>query len=160
MSDTLYKTYFIDLDGTILKFQDQFKLDAAVERGGESYKDETLLPGAREFLDSIDENDCVVITTARTSDYIGHTVKALEFLGVRYDKIIFSITSGPRIVVNDTKEPGIVNNKLELNTAYGLNVKRDSGDFSKLHKINKQINGEIRGSFWGVFKKFINKLTN
>lgn len=156
MADTLNKTYFIDLDGTILKFQSQELLDNAVQRGGDAYKHEKLLPGAREFLDSIGEKDCIVITTARTSEYIGHTLKALEYLDIPYDEIIFSITSGPRIVVNDTKDPGVVGNKLELNTAYGLNVRRNSGDFSQLDKIEKQIQKEMKGSFWiklkGLFK--------
>lgn len=156
MSDTLNKTYFIDLDGTILEFQCQELLDEAI-KNPDGYKNEKLLPNAREFLDGIGNDDVVVITTARTTEYVGHTLKALDYLGVYYDEIIFQCTSGPRIVVNDTKDSGIVGNKMELDTAYGLNVKRNSGDFSELKRINKQINKQMVGCVWtrlkGLFKR-------
>ena len=80
-----------------------------------------------ENLQKIPKEDIIVITTARLSCHKKHTVKALEHLGVRYDHILFDVTSGPRILVNDIKPPGVVGNKEPITTAYAVNLNRDEG---------------------------------
>lgn len=107
---TLAHTWFIDLDGTILKHQGLW-LDGY----------DSLLPGVREFFESLPPDDIVVITTARDECFREETVSGLHRLGItRYTLIIFDLPVGERIVVNDVKPTG-------LETALAWNVERDRG---------------------------------
>ena len=54
---TLPKTWIFDLDGTILK-HNGYKLDGV----------DTLLEGAREYLDGIPAGDKIIIFTSRTGE--------------------------------------------------------------------------------------------
>ena len=105
---TLAKTWIFDLDGTIVK-HNGYKLDG----------EDTLLPGAKEYLDALPEEDFVLFLTSRTDEYKEMTISFLEENKIRYDSIIFNIPYGERIVVNDRKPSG-------LDTAVAINLKRDS----------------------------------
>ena len=59
----------------------------------------------------------------------------MEYLGVRYDDILFNLTSGPRILINDIKPPGVVNNVESITTAYAVNLNRDEGISSDTQQI-------------------------
>lgn len=104
---TLPKTWIFDLDGTILK-HNGYKLDG----------EDTLLPGAKEYLDNLPEEDRIVIFTSRTDEYKELTLKCLEKFEIRYDDIMFNMPMGERIVVNDRKPSG-------LDMAFGMNINRD-----------------------------------
>lgn len=104
---TLPKTWIFDLDGTILK-HNGYKLDG----------EDTLLPGAKEYLDNLPEDDRIVIFTSRTDEYKELTLKCLEKFAIRYDDIMFNMPMGERIVVNDRKPSG-------LDMAFGMNIDRD-----------------------------------
>lgn len=85
--------YFIDLDGTLFKHSTQ-----------------ELLPGAAELLSKIkSEGHQIVLTTRRGDKEWGEdhpiyskkaTYQALRLYRIKYDEIIFDLSS-PRIVVND-----------------------------------------------------------
>ena len=108
---SLNKTWILDLDGTILLHNGHIK---------KPYKD-TLLPGVKEFFENeVKVNDFVLLTTARTKEYKQKTVKFLNENKIRYDKIIFGLPHGERILINDEKNSG-------LKTSYGINVKRNEG---------------------------------
>jgi len=124
--ETLNKTWFVDIDGTFLKHHSNITLDDLVQEKDGHLK-EIPIPNSIEFLKKIPKEDVIVITTARLSCHKKHTVKALEHLGVRYDHILFDVTSGPRILVNDIKPPGVVGNKEPITTAYAVNLNRDEG---------------------------------
>lgn len=109
LSTNLNHTWFIDLDGTILEHEGLFEK-------GEDY----LLPGAREFLNSIPPNDIIVITTAREEWTKEDTLKNLKRLNIRFNHIIFNLPAGERIVINDIKPRG-------LKTAIAWNVERNKG---------------------------------
>ena len=104
---TLPKTWIFDLDGTLLK-HNGYKLDGK----------DSILPGVKEYLDSIPQDDRLIILTSRTEEYRDSTIRFLEDEGIRYDEILFNMPFGERIVVNDRKPSG-------LETAVAFNIDRD-----------------------------------
>ena len=108
---TLPKTWIFDLDGTIVK-HNGYKIDGT----------DTLLPGAKEYLDSIPNEDYILILTSRLEEYRESTLSFLNNHKIRYDKILFEMPMGERIVVNDRKPSG-------LDMAVAINVKRDEPEF-------------------------------
>ncbi|MCR5789321.1 MAG: hypothetical protein K6G83_05465 [Lachnospiraceae bacterium] len=93
---TLPKTWIFDLDGTIVK-HNGYKLDGK----------DSLLEGAKEYLESIPKEDMILILTSRTDEYREMTLSFLRENGIRYDEIRFNVPMGERIVVNDRKPSGI-----------------------------------------------------
>lgn len=101
-------TWILDLDGTILK-HNGYKIDG----------EDSLLSGAKEFIDGLPEKDMVILLTSRTNEYKKQTIEFLKKEKIRYDYIIFNAPYGERIVINDRKPSG-----LEMSKA--VNVNRDS----------------------------------
>lgn len=104
----LPKTWIFDLDGTIVK-HNGYKIDGQ----------DTLLPGAKDYLDNISENDKIVFFTSRLEEYKLTTLEFLNESGIRYDQILFNLPVGERIVINDRKPSG-------LNMAIALNINRNN----------------------------------
>ena len=104
---TLPKTWILDLDGTVVK-HNGYKIDG----------EDSLLPGAKEYIDAIPADDRVVILTSRTDEYRDSTLLFLKEKGIRYDDILFNMPMGERIVINDRKPSG-------LDMAYAVNLDRD-----------------------------------
>ena len=122
------KTWFIDIAGTIVKHIYDDKIDEAIEaKGHDSHLLETPITPSIEFLNSIPDNDTIVLTTARDSKHAPHTIKMLKHYNIRYDRIIFDLRSGPRYLVNDIKPIGVAQNTKPLKTAFAINVERDKG---------------------------------
>lgn len=107
----LAKTWILDLDGTIVK-HNGYKTDGY----------DTLLPGAREFLDSIPESDMIIFLTSRTAEYKEVTESFLKKENIHYQNIIYGVPYGERILINDKKPSGLV-------MAYAISPSRD--DFFK-----------------------------
>ena len=108
---TLPKTWIFDLDGTLFK-HNGYKIDGH----------DTLLDGAKEYIDGIPESDYILILTSRTEEFKDMTISFLRDNGIRYDEILFDIPMGERIVVNDRKPSGI-------DMAFAVNSDRDRPDF-------------------------------
>ena len=108
LSENLGHTWFIDLDGTILK------------HNGYLTNNDELLPGVKELWDSIPIGDYIIITTGRSEEYKESSLKILKDNGLRYNHAIFDLPLGERIIVNDPKPGG-------LQTAIAWNVARDQG---------------------------------
>ena len=109
MLSTLGHTWILDLDGTLVK-HNGYKIDG----------EDSFLPGAKEFLNSIPEKDLIVFLTSRTDEYKNTTISFLKKHEVRYDYIIFNAPYGERILINDDKPSGlkmgiVVNKKRDLN---------------------------------------------
>lgn len=104
---SLSKTWIFDIDGTIVK-HNGYKLDGH----------DTLLKGAKEFLDSIPPNDMIVFITSRTDEYRQLTIDFLRVNSIRYDHIIFNAPCGERILINDCKPSG-------LSMSVAVNTQRD-----------------------------------
>lgn len=89
-------TWILDLDGTIVK-HNGYKMDGT----------DSFLPGAKEFLNSIPEDDMIIFLTSRTEEYRLLTESFLKKNKVRYDHIIYGAPYGERIIVNDNKPSGL-----------------------------------------------------
>ena len=124
--ETLNKTWFVDIDGTFLKHNSNIGLDDLVKEE-DSHLKEIPIPKSIKFLRDLPKGDKIIITTARESRHREHTIKTLKHFKVRYDDILFNLPSGPRILINDIKPPGVVNNANPIITAYAVNVNRDEG---------------------------------
>ena len=104
---TLPKTWIFDLDGTLVK-HNGYKLNG----------EDTLLPGAKEYLDGLPAEDRIVILTSRTKKFRKQTLEFLNSHFIRYDDILFNMPMGERIVVNDRKPSGV-------DMAIAMNIERD-----------------------------------
>ena len=111
---TLPKTWVFDLDGTIMK-HNGYKI--------EGY--DTLLKGAKEYIDNLPEDDKVVIFTSRTDEYKEMTLKFLDDNKIRYDQILFNMPMGERIIVNDRKPSG-------LDMSVAINIDRDKFELPEI----------------------------
>ena len=93
-------TYFVDIDGTILKY-----------RKFETYEntDAEPIPSTVKYLQNVKkEGHMIILTTARPDWLYNHTVKELVSNNVPFDKLIMGIERGPRYLINDMdpKKPG------------------------------------------------------
>lgn len=104
---TLPKTWIFDLDGTLVK-----------HNGYKSEGKDTLLPGAKGYLDALPEEDKIIILTSRLEKYKEQTSQFLREHSIRYDEILFQMPMGERIVVNDKKPSGVP-------MAAAINLERD-----------------------------------
>ena len=114
---TLAKTWIFDLDGTIVK-HNGYKIDG----------EDSLLPGAKEYIAHIPQEDKIVILTSRIKEYKEQTLRFLKENNIRYDDILFQVPLGERILVNDRKPSG-------RNMAIAMNMDRD---FFSLPKIIRE----------------------
>jgi hypothetical protein len=115
-----HKTWFIDIDGTIVKHMGGDDIENLInEKKGRSHLYEKAIPKSVKFINNLPKDDVVVLTTARSPSTEQHTLKMLKRFKVKYDKIIFDLNPGPRYLINDTYENNL--------TAYSINVKRDKG---------------------------------
>ena len=112
-------TWIMDLDGTLVKHN-------GYKEGGD-----VLLPGVKEFIDSLPEGDMIVIITARKQEYRDITERFLKDNGIRYDHIIFEAPYGERIVINDKKPSG-------LPVSVAVNTERDKTWLIE-YKIDEQL---------------------
>ena len=110
LSKNLAHTWFIDLDGTILK-----------HNGYIAEKKDTLLKGVKKFFKKIPKKDIIIITTSRKSNYLKKTKLFLKKNNIRYNQIIHNLPFGERILINDIKP------KNKLKTSVSINLKRDKG---------------------------------
>lgn len=110
------RTFFIDIDGTLVRHKHSEELDNMITNP----VIEELLPGVIELWNHFDIDDCIVITTARRERHREFTEEIFRHYNLRYDKILFELETGPRIVINDT--PNIAVQK-----ASAINVRRNGG---------------------------------
>lgn len=101
------KTWLIDLDGTLV-------VHNGYKNGGD-----LLLDGVSDFFKSLPKEDFVIITTARKKEFKKQTIDFLKRNNIRYNKIIFDLPTGERILINDKKNDGTL-------TSYSINLDRNS----------------------------------
>lgn len=108
-----YGTIFLDIDGTIIKHR------------GDLYsmvtKDAEIIEGTiQKLIEWKQQGYNIILTTARPEGTRLQTEKQLSSLGIFYHQLIMNLSSGPRIVVNDTKPDGTI-------TAIAYSIERNSG---------------------------------
>ena len=104
----LKKTWFIDIDGTLL-----------VHNSDLETKDDEIILSSLEFIKTI-KDDVIILTTSRSEKFKEKTETFLSLHNIRYDQIIYNLPYGERILVNDNKQSG-------LKTAYSISLKRNAG---------------------------------
>lgn len=108
---TLGHTWLLDLDGTIVK-HNGYMIDGR----------DSLLDGAKAFLESIPEGDKIIFLTSRKTEYKEQTEEFLKENSIRYDEILFDLPYGERVLLNDKKESGMI-------TGIAVNKERNSSEF-------------------------------
>jgi histidinol phosphatase-like enzyme len=112
MEQPYKKTYFIDVDGTLLKKQPFEKIIT---------EDAEILPGVKEYFDKLKEEQAVVIiTTARPEELREFTADQLHDVGLWFDHLLMGIGRSERILINDTCYHKPV-------AATAINLKKDQG---------------------------------
>ncbi len=115
------KTYFIDIDGTLVHNKEEENLEELLHLDDVNTDSiEQLLPNVKHFWNNISDNDVIIITTARSEKYRCLTEKLFTKYNLRYDKLIMDLRTGPRVLINDTPD-------LTFQKAVAINVKRDQG---------------------------------
>ena len=126
--ESLNSTWFVDIDGTIVKHCSNDSIDNAIfNMVDESHLMEKPIEKSIKFLNDLPSGDTIILTTARDSKHEDHTLRMLKHFRIRYDRIMFDLRSGPRYLVNDIKPVGVANNSEPLKMAFALNVNRDEG---------------------------------
>ena len=76
--ESLNKTWFIDIDGTIVKHMYNQDIDSAIDSlGEESHTLEIPIEKSVRFLNELSKEDTVVLTTARDGKHKQHTERIL-----------------------------------------------------------------------------------
>lgn len=102
-------TWLLDLDGTVLEHNGYMKSTG-----------ERVLEASMKFLESIPAHDMIIFLTSRAPSLAEATEVLLKNHAIRFDRIIYGVPFGERILVNDRKPSG-------LPTSVAINVQRDSG---------------------------------
>lgn len=116
----LNKTWLLDLDGTIV-FHNEY-LKTGTDR---------FIEGAKEFLQTIPKEDYILFLTARKVEYKELTEIFLKENNIRYNKIIYDLPHGERILINDDKPSG-------LKVSYAISKNRDE-KFDLSYCVNKDL---------------------
>lgn len=144
------KTWFIDIDGTLVEHRNNKELDEVLEilKGKYLPADnytfsnipiwkcpigefrELMLPDSKEFMNNIPRNDYIILTTARERRHSYQTEEFLRRNDIQWNQIIYDLPSGRRILINDSEEVYI--NEEQGTTellvkAYGIPVERNRG---------------------------------
>ena len=110
LSKNLSHTWFIDLDGSIVK-HNGYIVD----------KEDSLLDGVSVFFRNIPTKDIIIIITSRKKKFKKKTIEFLKKNKIRFNEIMFDLPYGERILINDIKP----NQKLK--TSISINLKRNYG---------------------------------
>jgi hypothetical protein len=88
------KAYFIDIDGTITNAGSPF--------GKGSWREVRVLDGVKEKIQSLKQAGCAIyFTTSRPESEASITEEILKNEGIIWDRIIYGIQNGPRVIIND-----------------------------------------------------------
>lgn len=116
----LSKTWIFDFDGTL------------VYHNGYKEGTDSFLPEAEVLLNSIPEEDYILILTAREPEAAKQTEAFLAENKIRYNQIVYGMPMGERILFNDSKPSG-------LKCAYSVECTRNEGMKFFDYRINKSL---------------------
>ena len=107
-------TYFVDIDGTIVKYRKFTELS--------STPPEPIQDVIDYLNEQVSNGAVIIVTTARPDSYRLLTEHELNVIGLKHNQIIMNCGRGSRIILNDL-DP----DNLEIPRAVGINMKRDEG---------------------------------
>ena len=109
----MIKTIFCDIDGTLLKFREDF---------GISMNYAEPLPGAVETtIEWHRKGYKVILVPGRPEPFRRRTENQLQRFGIIYDQLVMGVGSGPRYLVND------IPTRYGDPTAFAINLARNDG---------------------------------
>jgi histidinol phosphatase-like enzyme len=107
-------TFFVDIDGTIVKYRKFSKLS------------ESILEPIQDVIDYLnnqyEKGSVIIVTTAIPSTYELFTKQELEKVGLKYHQLVMDCGRGTRVIFND-KDPEAP----QIERAIGINFIRDGG---------------------------------
>lgn len=107
-------TFFVDIDGTIIKYR----------KFSEIYT--SKLEPIQDVIDYLnnqyDLGAVIIVTTARPNTFELLTKQELEKVGLKYNQLVMDCGRGTRVIFND-KDPDAP----EIERAIGINLIRDGG---------------------------------
>lgn len=113
-------TIFIDLDGTLIFH------NSGLDLNGKEI--EKVVPVNIDIFTKLSKfqqsGGKVIVTTTRPANSNSSLISQIESFGFKPDQIIFGLTGGQRLLVNDIKPSAP-----HIRTALSMNIARDSGDF-------------------------------
>jgi hypothetical protein len=115
-----YSTLFVDLDGTLVKNSAQY----SQPYWGETEGIQANIDALNHLFDSGKVQ--VIITTSRKESAREATLRQLERTGIKYHKIIFELSHGKRIVINDYAPSN------PFKSCDAINIKRNSPDLKQM----------------------------
>jgi hypothetical protein len=115
-----YSTLFVDLDGTLVTNSAQY----ASPFWGETEGIQPNVDAINHLYDSGKVQ--IIITTSRKEAKKDVTLRQLERVGIKYHKIIFDLSHGRRIVINDYAPSN------PFKSCDAINIKRNSPDLKEM----------------------------
>jgi len=107
-------TFFVDIDGTLVKYRKFDELSTAI------------LTPISEVIDYVNDQynsgAVIIITTARPESFRNYTMSELEKIGVKFHQLVMDCGRGTRVILND-KDP----EQPEIQRAVGINLDRNMG---------------------------------
>ena len=107
-------TFFVDIDGTLVKYRKFAELETSV------------LEPIQDVIDTInnyyEQGTHIVITSARPDSYELFTKQELETIGIKYHQLILGLGRGTRVVINDNDPENP-----EISRSMGVNLNRNMG---------------------------------
>ena len=153
-------TIFIDLDGTLIFH------NSGLDQNRKEI--EEVVPINIDIFDELSKfqqsGGKVIVTTTRTANSNSSLVSQIESFGFKPDQIIFGLTGGQRLLVNDIKPSAP-----HIRTALSMNIARDYGGFIIPEEIIKptfmlsDLSSESRESTYLIskdMKKTVTKISN
>ena len=106
-------TFFVDIDGTLVKYRKFNELATSIL---------TPIRDVVEYVNSQYElGSVIIITTARPESYRDYTKEELGKIGVKYHQLVMDCGRGTRVVLNDMDPEN------PIQRAVGINFVRDGG---------------------------------
>ena len=106
------KTIFCDIDGTLLRFREDF--------GSMMNYAEPLKGAISTTMQWHREGYKVILVTGRPEPFRKRTEDQLQMFGIIYDQLVMGVGSGPRYLINDKTSIG-------EDTAHSINIDRNLG---------------------------------
>ena len=106
------KTIFCDIDGTLLKFREDF--------GSMMNYAEPLRGAVQTTMQWHSKGYKVILVTGRPEPFRKRTEDQLQMFGIIYDQLVMGVGSGPRYLINDKTSIG-------EDTAHSINIDRNLG---------------------------------